>query len=248
MTASSNSGDVVLDPFCGCGTAISAAQKLGRRWIGIDVTYLAVGLMKTRLRDTFGPDIEKSYAVVGEPTTLPDAQKLAEEDKFQFQAWALGLVGARPDVLKKGADKGIDGRLYFHEGDNKPRQVILSVKGGHLRADDIRALGQVVTREGADIGVLITMEAPTQPMRADAASGGFYTSPWGTHPRLQILTIRDLLDGKKIDMPQTRGTNVTFRQAPKARAEAGVTPLPMWETGSVADDVDEDELDDVAEA
>jgi site-specific DNA-methyltransferase (adenine-specific) len=221
IQASSNEGDVVLDPFCGCGTAVVVAQKLGRRWIGIDVTHLAVGLMKTRLRDSFGPDISKSYTVIGEPTTLPDAQKLAEEDKFQFQAWALGLVEARPDVVKKGADKGIDGRLFFHEGDGKPRQVILSVKGGHLKADDVRALGHVVTREGADIGVLITLEEPSGPMRADAASAGYYTSRWGQHPRLQILTIRELLEGKRIDMPQTRGVNVTFKQAPKAKVAVG---------------------------
>jgi hypothetical protein len=229
ILASSKQGDVVFDPFCGCGTAIATAQRLGRRWIGIDVTHLAVGLMKTRLRDSFGPDISKSYSVIGEPTTLHDAEKLAEEDKFQFQAWALGLVEARLDTsANKGADKGIDGRLFFHEGDNKPRQVILSVKGGHLRADDIRALGQVVSSAGADIGVLITLEEPTGPMRADAASAGFYTSPWGQHPRLQILTIKELLGGKKIDMPQTRGINVTFKQAPKAKAEATVGTQALW--------------------
>lgn len=245
INASSNPGDVVLDPFCGCGTAVVAAQKLGRRWIGIDVTHLAVGLMKTRLRDTFGAAMEGAYRVIGEPTSLPDAAKLAAEDPFQFQAWALGKVDARPDVLKKGADRGIDGRLYFHEGDNKPREVILSVKGGHLRADDIRALGQVVTREGAEIGVLITMEPPTQPMRGDAASAGFYTSPWGTHPRLQILTIKDLLDGKKIDMPQTYGSNITFKQAPRAKASVGASAPSIWDTANVSEDIDEaDDVDD----
>lgn len=223
ITASSNEGDVVLDPFCGCGTAVIAAQKLKRRWVGIDVTHLAVGLMKSRLRDSFGPDIAKAYSVIGEPTTLPDAIKLAEEDKFQFQAWALGQVDARLDTsAKKGADKGIDGRLYFHEGDNKPRQVILSVKGGHTDVKDMRDLGHVVNREGADIGVLITLQEPTGPMRTEAVDAGFYVSPWGQHPRLQILTIKELLAGKKIDMPQTRGINVTFKQAPKAKVEVGV--------------------------
>lgn len=217
ISMSTKPGDVVLDPFCGCGTAIASAQKLGRRWIGIDITHVAVGLMKSRLRDNFGSDIATTYTVIGEPTTLPDAAKLATEDRFQFQAWALGKVDARPDIVKKGADKGIDGRLYFHEGDNKPRQVILSVKSGHLRPDDVRALGQVRSTAGADIGVLITLEEPTGPMRADAASAGFYASPWGEHPRLQILTIRDLLGGKKIDMPQTQGINQTFKQAPRVR-------------------------------
>ena len=132
--------------------------------------------MKSRLRDSFGLEMKRDYDVTGEPTTLPDAEKLAEEDKFQFQAWALGLVGARTaSSANKGADGGIDGRLYFHEGDNKPRQVILSVKGGNLKADDIRALGQVVTREKADIGVLISLQEPTSGMRGDAASAGFCT-------------------------------------------------------------------------
>ena len=115
LRTSSNPGDVVLDPFCGCGTTIAAAQKLGRAWIGIDVTHLAIGLIKTRLRDAFG-DLAR-YNVVGEPTTTEDAARLAEDEPYQFQAWALGLVGARPaGGVKKGADKGIDGRLYFHDG------------------------------------------------------------------------------------------------------------------------------------
>ncbi|HEX8732166.1 MAG TPA: restriction endonuclease [Ktedonobacterales bacterium] len=184
--------------------------------------------MKSRLRDSFGLEEKRDYLVTGEPTTMPDAEKLASEDKFQFQAWALGLVGARTATsANRGADGGIDGRLYFHEGDNKPRQVILSVKGGHLKADDIRALGQVVSREGAEIGVLLTLSEPSQPMRADAASAGFHASPWGQHPRLQILTIRDLLDGKKIDMQQTAGVNITFKQAPKAAKASGPGQLSL---------------------
>jgi site-specific DNA-methyltransferase (adenine-specific) len=225
ITASSNPGDVVLDPFCGCGTAIAAAQRLGRRWVGIDITHVAIGLIKYKLRDAFthpGFDIATTYDVTGEPISLPDAEKLAAEDKFQFQAWALGLVGARTaESGKKGADGGIDGRLYFHHGDNKPRQVILSVKGGALKADDIRALHHVIDREGAEIGVLITLNDPSGPMRTDAASAGFYTSPWGQHPRLQIMTIKELLDGKRIDMPQTAGVNITFKQAPRAKVVGG---------------------------
>lgn len=232
IAASSNPGDIVLDPFCGCGTAIVAAQKLGRRWIGIDITHVAVGLMKTRLRDTFGPDMVpgKGYLVTGEPTTLPDAVKLAEEDKFQFQAWALGLVGARLAEVKKGADKGIDGRLYFHAGDAKTRQVIFSVKGGqHVGVGDVRDLRGVLDREQAEIGVLISLEEPTGPMKTEAASAGFYRSPWRDHPRLQLLTIRALLDGTRVDMPFTVGTNVTFKQAPKAAAVASGQVQLSWD-------------------
>lgn len=218
ISTSSNKGDVVLDPFCGCGTTIDAAQKLGRRWIGIDVTHLAISLIKARLYHTYGD--EASYEVIGEPTTAEDAAALAESDPYQFQWWALGLVGARPAEQRKGADKGIDGRLYFHdeaEG-GSTKQVIFSVKAGHTSANHVRDLRGVVEREKAAIGVLLTMEEPTKPMRTEAASAGFYQSPgWHTkHPRLQILTVAELLTGQRVDMPPVRQVNVTFKRAPKA--------------------------------
>jgi len=219
IEASSNEGDLVLDPFCGCGTTIAVAERLNRRWIGVDITHLAIGLMKHRLRDAFGDEVE--YEVIGEPVSLPDAQALAESDPYQFQWWALGLVGARPTEQKKGADKGIDGRLYFHdEGQGgKTKQVILSVKAGHTGRAHMHELRGVVEREEAEIGVLITMQEPTQPMRREAASAGFYHSPgWNTgHPRLQILTVAELLDGKGIDMPPLRQVSTTFKRAPRSR-------------------------------
>ncbi len=222
IQASSSEGDVVLDPFCGCGTSIDAAQKLNRNWIGIDITHLAISLIKIRLRDTYDPEIVKSYSVIGEPISMPDAIALAAQDKFQFQYWALGLVGARPAEQKKGADKGIDGRLYFHDGDKsgKTKQVIFSVKGGHTDVKDMRDLRGVIDRENAEIGVLITLQPSTAPMRTEAASAGVYQSAWGKHAKLQILTIEDLLSGKRVDMPNTRGVNVTFRQAPKLQTES----------------------------
>jgi DNA modification methylase len=225
-----NPGDVVLDPFCGCGTSIAAAQKLGRKWIGIDITSIAINLIKTRLLSTYGADIIKTYTVKGEPTKYFEAQALAELDKYQFQWWALGLVGARGTEEKKGADQGIDGRLYFHdEGTGgKTKQVIFSVKGGHTNVKDIRDLGHVITREQAELGVLITLQESTQPMRTEAAGAGFYQSAWGKHPRLQILTIAELLDGKRVDMPPLRQVNVTFKQAPKAKGEQPEMPtLPF---------------------
>ncbi len=217
INASSNPGDLVLDPFCGCGTAVVAAQKLGRRWIGIDITHLAVTLMKHRLWDTFGKDLP--FQVIGEPVSLPDAQVLAASDPYQFQWWALGLVGARPAEGKKGADKGIDGRLYFHDDGTggKTKQVIFSVKAGHTNVAHIRDLRGVLDRENAEIGVLITMEEPSKPMKSEAASTGFYDSPWGSrHPRIQILTIAELLDQRGIDMPASRG-NVTFKKAERVK-------------------------------
>jgi len=223
VKASSNEGDVVLDPFCGCGTAVAVAQKLKRRWIGIDVTHLAVNLIKHRLKDGFGVEAGKDYSVVGEPEALADSRQLAEEDPFQFQAWALGLVGARISTSsKKGADKGIDGRMFFHdEADTKSaatKHVVLSVKGGKTGVSHLRDLRGVIDREEAAIGVLITMQEPTKPMKVEAASAGFYTSPgWKSdHLRLQILTVEELLGGQSIDMPPT-GDMRTFKKAPKTK-------------------------------
>ncbi len=229
IEASSNAGDVVLDPFCGCGTTVDAAQALGRRWIGIDITHLSIGLVKHRLADRYGLEITRTYRTVGEPTTVDDARVLAKEDPFQFQAWALGLVGARvAGSDKKGGDKGIDGRLYFHEGAAETRQIIFSVKAGHLVPAFVRDLSGVLTREGGEIGVLISFEEPSAGMRAEAADSGFHESPWGRHPRIQLRTIRQLLDGKGIDYPHVTGANVTHRRAARVRPDAPET-LEMFE-------------------
>ncbi len=221
INASSNPGDVVLDPFCGCGTAIVAAQKLGRKWIGIDITHLAIGLIKRRMEDAFGDALE--YEVIGEPTTIDDARTLAEQDKYQFQWWALGLVGARPADQKKGSDHGIDGRLYFHDDNSgKTKQVVLSVKGGqHVNVSHIRDLIGVLEREKAEIGVYICLEEATKPMRAEAAQAGYYHSEtWNRdYPRVQILTIKELLDGKQIDMPPIQQVNQTFRRAKREKGK-----------------------------
>lgn len=218
IRASSNEGDVVLDPFCGCGTAIAVAQRLKRTWIGIDVTHLAIGLIKHRLADTYGPSIATMYKVIGEPTDVDGARELAKSDPFQFQAWALGLVGARVATSdKRGGDKGIDGRLFFHDGGpaGSSKQVIFSVKAGHLVPNYVRDLRGVVDREDAQIGVLLSFEPPTAGMKAEAASAGFYDSPWGRHARLQLLTVAQLLEGRSVDYPHAAG-NVTHKRAPRA--------------------------------
>lgn len=225
IQASSNEGDLVLDPFCGCGTTVAVAQRLNRQWIGIDITHLAINLMKHRLQDAFGEDL--IYDVIGEPVSLSGAEKLAKEDPYQFQWWALGLVGARPADEKKGADAGIDGRIYFHDdAAGKTKQVIISVKAGKPHLSYLRDLRGVVDRENAEIGVLITMYEPTQPMRGEAASGGFYQSQgWGeNYPRLQILTIEELLDGKGIDMPPISQVSQTYKRAPRNKGDEGHQP------------------------
>jgi len=230
LNVSSNEGDLVLDPFCGCGTTIDAAQKLGRRWIGIDITHLAINLIRHRLQDAYGEAIKETYEVIGEPTSVPGARMLAEQDPYQFQWWALGLVGARPVEQKKGPDKGIDGRLYFHDDPNtrKTKQIIFSVKSGKTKLVHVSELCHVVDYEQAEMGVLISMHATTKPMRAKAADMGSYESPWGKHPKIQLLTVSELLKGVRIDMPPAKGVNVTFKKAPKAKAkgpEQGNLPL-----------------------
>jgi DNA modification methylase len=240
VAASSNKGDVILDPFCGCGTAVVAAEKLTRRWIGIDITHLAVALIKSRLQDIFGEPIAATYDVIGEPTTIQDATELAHSDPYQFQWWALGLVGARPVDQKKGADRGIDGRIYFHDQPTgeKTRNIILSVKSGHLGVAQVRELIAVIEREKAEIGALISLEEPTKPMRAEAAAAGFYVSPWRTkHPRLQLHTVKELLEGARIDYPPTRA-NVTFKKAPRAADRSQPLRLPLR---PVADEGDDEE-------
>jgi site-specific DNA-methyltransferase (adenine-specific) len=232
LQASSNPGDVVLDPFCGCGTAVSSAQKLGRRWIGIDITHLAVGLIKRRLQDSYGEAIRECYQVIGEPTTIEEAEELAREDPFQFQCWALGLVGARNADPKKGADHGIDGHLYFHdEGWGKTKEVILSVKAGKPTADHIRVLQSVVERERAQIGVMITMHEPTKVMLAEAAGGGYYHSPFTQtdHPKIQILTIEDLFNHRRIDIPIASQQNATYKQAPRRKKAEKAEQLVLAE-------------------
>jgi len=172
ITMSSNPGDVVLDPFCGCGTAIHAAQKLGRKWIGIDVTHLAISLIERRLKDAF-PGI--SFQVHGTPQDLDGARDLAARDKYQFQWWAISLIDAQPyGGKKKGADGGIDGLIYFRSDAKTTERAIVSVKGGGVSVPMVRDLKGVLDREKAPIGVFLTLEPPTRPMEREAAAAGFY--------------------------------------------------------------------------
>jgi len=218
IQASSNEGDIVLDPFCGCGTALVAAQKLNRRWIGIDITHLAITLMRNRLRDSF-PGIQ--FEVIGEPVDLASARALARQDRYQFQWWALGLIKARPlGEKKKGADKGIDGVIQFiDDPTGKPKRAVVQVKSGHVGVNAIRELKAVAAHDA--LGIFITLEPPTRPMQTEAVSAGCYHSPgWNTdYPKIQILTIEELLHGKAVDMPPQTQTNVTFTRAPKISAK-----------------------------
>ena len=205
IQASSNEGDVVLDPFCGCGTAVAAAQGLKRRWIGIDVTHLAVALMKNRLKTGFGIVPGKDYDVVGEPVDVGGARALAEQDRHQFQYWAMSLLEAFPrEQGKKGADKGVDGVVYFIDGPRRaPHKAIVQVKSGKVSSPLIRDLKGTVEREKAALGLFITLDEPTRDMRAEAVSAGFHHSDlWQRdYPKLQIRTIGDLLQGNQFELP-----------------------------------------------
>jgi adenine specific DNA methylase Mod len=205
IEASSNKGDVVLDPFCGCGTATHAAQKLGRQWIGIDITYLAINLIKRRLDDAFGDDVQ--YEEKGQPTDFGSAKALAELDKWQFQQWALSLIDARPrtEGEGKGADRGVDGMLYFYESKDKREKILVQVKGGGVKRNDVSTLLGDVNNQKFVAGILITLENPTKPMREEAADAGRYTSKlWHDkdYPKIQILTIEGLLNGnERVEAP-----------------------------------------------
>ena len=227
IQASSNENDVVLDPFCGCGTAVAAAQKLGRKWIGIDVTHLAIALQKYRLKDSFGLVEKKDYEVKGEPEDLESAKRLAEDSRYQFQWWALSLIKARPlggdsgsKEGKKGSDKGIDGVITFiDDASGKPKRALVQVKSGKVKSGDIRDLNGTIQREDAAIGIFITLESPSRDMQKEAVAAGFYHSDgWNKdYPKLQILTIADLLSGVDVKLPPA---TITFKQAEKVKATA----------------------------
>jgi DNA modification methylase len=240
VSESSNPGDVVLDPFCGCGTTIDAVETLNREnpdkpprlWVGIDVAPIAMNLIKSRLATRFKP--LPVFVVLGEPTTAAGAAALAAQDPHDFQTWALGLVGARPagGKPKKGADKGIDGIRFFQDeqkgGVWVSKKMLVQVKSGHVKAGDVRDLVGTITREAAEMGVFITLEPSTQPMRTEAAAAGTYLSPYDkqAYPKIQILTIEEILKDPHRPNPRclqipggAGGPNVTLPQAPRHKSK-----------------------------
>lgn len=221
IQTSSNPGDVVLDPFCGCGTAVHAAQKLGRQWIGIDITHLAISLIEKRLKDAFresDPPLE--FQVHGTPADLGGARDLAARDKYEFQYWACSLVNAQPyQGRKKGADTGIDGLIFFQDDKGAAKKVVVSVKGGeNVGVAMVKDLIATVHREEAQIGLFVTLANPTEPMKREAVSAGFYDSQFGAFPKIQILTIEDLLDGKEGPRyPDMARGGLNFKKAKKEK-------------------------------
>jgi len=229
IQASSDPGDVVLDPFSGCGTCISAAQRLGRQWIGIDITHLAIAMHKARLKDMFNLEQKRDYQVIGEPEDLSGAQQLASEDRYQFQWWALSLIEARPlggtgdsKTGKKGSDRGIDGVINFLD-DRKfgLKRAIVQVKSGHVNSGMIRDLKGTLDTDQAAVGIFITLESSTREMDTAAVTAGYYHSEiWNRdYPRIQILSIEQLLNGAEVKLPQTPNNATAFKQTEQVDKE-----------------------------
>ncbi|RKZ29493.1 site-specific DNA-methyltransferase [bacterium] len=205
IKASSNEGDVVLDPFCGCGTAVAAAEKLGRKWLGIDITHLAISLIKKRIRDHF-PDVK--FQVIGEPESYESAKALAEMDKFQFEAWAVSLLEGQPFKSKGGGDRGVDGLLYFKDFEDNFHRIIIQVKGGGYHLKDVKELKSTMDAENAPLGVFLALKPPSSGMISYAASLGKWKIPGSSkeYPVMQILTIEDYYNGIRPDLPDTSET------------------------------------------
>ncbi len=229
IAASSNPGDVILDPFCGCGTSVDAAEGMGRQWIGIDVTHYAITLVEERLKRRH---LNAEFSVHGRPASYGDAVALAARDKHQFQWWAAWFAGAqayRED--KKGADRGIDGSATFPNGPFGHGRIIISVKGGeNVGVQMVRDLRGVIEREEAEMGILVTLAEPTGPMTSEVAGAGFVKkSAHGRLPRLQIVTIADLFDGREPKLPPMpvplSGMKAPSR--PRRRKQQGGEQLPL---------------------
>ncbi len=226
IKASSNEGDWILDPFCGCGTTVAVAEKLNRKWIGIDITTLAINLIKSRMLNKF-QDKHIQINIDGLPKDLAGAKELASKNRFEFEYWALSLVNAMPAQNKsqenmRGADKGIDGVVTFYKKLNHEQEIgkaIVQIKSGHVQRNDIATLKGDIEREHAEAGILVTLEEPTRPMIEETVAAGSFEAQFGPmpseFPKIQILTIEQLLHDTKPNLP----VGHTFSHHKQAEAE-----------------------------
>ena len=221
IAASSNPGDVVLDPFCGCGTAVDAAQKLGRQWIGIDVTHLAIGLIEKRMREGYGDDLP--FETIGSPKDLASAQRLAVDDPHQFQHWITLKLGGYPWMGgKKGGDKGVDGYFYYIGEGGATETGVISVKaGGNVNPNMVRDIGRVMARDGHKLGLFVTATLPTKGMTEEAASHGLIETEFGRFPALQTYTLAELFLDKRPRLPPLVSAN---RKAARVEVRASHQP------------------------
>jgi site-specific DNA-methyltransferase (adenine-specific) len=222
ILASSDANSIILDPFCGCGTTIDAVEKVNaethsnRKWIGIDITHLAINLIKRRIADKYHKLPNVDFEVIGEPKDLKGAEDLAQNDRYQFEWWALSLVDARPiNDKKKGSDRGIDGIIYLLDPNSQTtKTVLVQVKSGHVKSGDIRDFKGTLEREKAKFGIFITLEEPTKDMKEEAITYGFEEAPISHEQiqKIQILTIKELLDGVR---PKVLFVNISYKKAEK---------------------------------
>lgn len=215
IQASSKPGQLVLDPFCGCGTAIHAAERLGRQWVGIDVAYAAIIVIEDRIREWLP---HAKYKLGGIPTGDVGARALAERDPYIFQQWAVGVLGGQP--RGRGADRGIDGEIVFKNGDGEYGRAIVSVKAGqNVGPDMIYSLKGVVARERADMGVFVCLDDPTRRMKEEANDAGRIDLPGGNRAKIQIVTLADLLRGPNLGILTELNTIAAAREAKKAHTK-----------------------------
>jgi DNA modification methylase len=204
IKASSKENDIVLDAYCGCGTTVAVCQKLDRQWIGIDITYQSISLILKRLEDSF-PGVLKTIKLHGIPKDIESARALAnktdDRTRKEFEKWAILTYTNNKAVInaKKGADKGIDGIVYFQGDKNDPEKIIFQVKSGKVKSGDIRDLLGTMTLESASLAIFITLEEPTKDMLKTAKSAGFYQSKYMSHScdRIQIVTIKEIIEDQQ---------------------------------------------------
>ncbi|GHG41699.1 restriction endonuclease subunit M [Sinomonas cellulolyticus] len=226
IATASKPGDLVLDPFCGCGTTVDAAQRLDRAWIGIDITYIAIDLITKRLEHTYGRDVLQTVDINGIPHDMAGARALFERSPFDFERWAVSMINAEPNQKQVG-DRGIDGVARFPvDSRGKLGKVVVSVKGGRKVTPSVaRDLRGTVERTGdAHMGILITMDDITKGVREEIARSGYYTFPVNNQdfPVLQHISVKDLLAGK---LPLMPGTILPYIKAQKVTPKAGADEL-----------------------
>jgi DNA modification methylase len=203
ITASSNRGDIVLDPFCGCGTTVDAAQKLGRRWIGMDITTIAIDLIDARLRHTYTENIQGTYEILGIPKDIEGAKALFDHSPFEFERWCVMQVDGQPNEKQVG-DRGIDGVIRIPiDAKGNSHRVLVSVKGGATNPAHVRELVGTVESQKAAMGIFVCMRQPTNAMYEAANHSGIYRYPVNgqSYPRVQIISVGELLAGKRPNLP-----------------------------------------------
>jgi len=215
ILAASNPGDVVLDPFCGCGTAIEASAVLDRRWIGIDVTYVAIKVIRDRLKKHLP---QEKYQVRGIPRDVEAARRLAEQTPHEFQNWAISELGG--NSRGKGGDRGIDGDIVFMTGRDQYGRAIISVKGSkYVAPAALRELIGTVKRERAECGILICFGPPSREMRREAAEAGQVDLSGGNLPRIRIVTVEELLKGVKLGLTVVLDSISSASEAKRVQAK-----------------------------